>query len=245
MNSSRRLSIVGSIVLLVIAIRRGTSDDGQSQQPGESPAEATRRIVSAATALMASLDDTSRAKVQFPFSGSQRERWSNFPSGIFQRQGLRLADLTPSQNAAVMTVLQAALRGLVFRRSSTSWKATTFFAGQAAVMVPAAADAVVHRLETNRRAMPVRLGRCRSRSRRTRRRGRLRQGRGLPRLRRHAVGDRALDAAVRGAQFAINLTMGGGQASMTPSCRRRSRRPTPSRDGRFVRSVRRTTNRLR
>ena len=116
MNSSRRLSIVGSIVLLVIALAAARVTTGQSQQPGESPAEATRRIVSAATALMASLDDASRAKVQFPFSGSQRERWSNFPSGIFQRQGLRLADLTPSQNAAVMTVLQAALSGPGFQK---------------------------------------------------------------------------------------------------------------------------------
>ena len=39
--------------------------------------------------VLASLDDAGRAKVQFPFDGPQKTRWSNLPSGIFQRQGLR------------------------------------------------------------------------------------------------------------------------------------------------------------
>jgi hypothetical protein len=73
------------------------------------PADATKRIVAAADALLATLDDAGRAKVQFPFDGPQKARWSNLPSGIFQREGLRLADLSASQRAAVMTLLSAAL----------------------------------------------------------------------------------------------------------------------------------------
>jgi hypothetical protein len=73
------------------------------------PAEATSRIVSAAQALLASLDEAGRAKVQFPFDGPQKTRWSNLPSPMFERQGLRLADLTPAQRSAVMAVLTAAL----------------------------------------------------------------------------------------------------------------------------------------
>ena len=59
-----------------------------------SPASATSRIVTSAQALLATLDDAGRAKVQFPFEGPQKTRWSNFPSRMFQREGLRLADLT-------------------------------------------------------------------------------------------------------------------------------------------------------
>ena len=58
---------------------------------------------------MATLDDAGKAKVQFPFEGPQKTRWSNFPVGIFQREGLLLRDLTPPQRAAVNTLLATAL----------------------------------------------------------------------------------------------------------------------------------------
>jgi hypothetical protein len=43
------------------------------------------------------------------FEGLQKTRWSNFPSGIFKREGLRIADITPVQRDAVMKLLAAAL----------------------------------------------------------------------------------------------------------------------------------------
>ena len=58
---------------------------------------------------MTTLDDAGRAKVQFPFEGPQKTRWSNLPSPMFQREGLRLGDLTPAQRTAVMTLLSTAL----------------------------------------------------------------------------------------------------------------------------------------
>ena len=75
----------------------------------KTPADATARIAAAAQALAASLDDAGRAKVQFPFDGPQKTRWSNLPSPMFERQGLRLADLTPAQRSAVTALLTAAL----------------------------------------------------------------------------------------------------------------------------------------
>ena len=44
------------------------------------PADATARIVAAAQAVLTTLDDAGRAKVQFPFEGPQKTRWSNLPS---------------------------------------------------------------------------------------------------------------------------------------------------------------------
>src|SRR6185295_7349848 len=64
-------------------------------------ADATTRIVAAAQALLTSLDEAGRAKVQFPCEGPQRTRWSNLPGPMFRREGLRLGDLTPPQRAAV------------------------------------------------------------------------------------------------------------------------------------------------
>jgi hypothetical protein len=81
----------------------------QTAATSSAPAEATARIVAAAQAVLATLDDAGRATVQFPLEGPQTTRWSNLPSPMFERRGLRLADLTEPQRAAVMTLLAAAL----------------------------------------------------------------------------------------------------------------------------------------
>lgn len=79
-------------------------------------ADATTRIAVAAQAVLASLDEAGRAKAQFPFEGPQKTRWSNFPTGIFERQGLRMGDLTPAQRAKVTTLLTTALSADGYRK---------------------------------------------------------------------------------------------------------------------------------
>jgi hypothetical protein len=74
------------------------------------PADTTAGIVAAAQNVLKSLDDAGRTKVQFKFDDAeQKRRWSNLPTGIVQRRGIRLGDLTPAQRTAVMNLLQAAL----------------------------------------------------------------------------------------------------------------------------------------
>jgi hypothetical protein len=65
--------------------------------------------VAASQALLATLDDSGRNKVQFAFESQQKTRWSNLPSPMFQREGLRLADLAPPQRTAAMAILSVAL----------------------------------------------------------------------------------------------------------------------------------------
>jgi hypothetical protein len=84
--------------------------------PIAAPADSTAHIVAAADALVRVLDDTGRTKLQFPFEGPQKTRWSNLPSGIFKREGLRLGDITPVQRAAVMNLLTTALSRDGFRK---------------------------------------------------------------------------------------------------------------------------------
>jgi hypothetical protein len=72
--------------------------------------DATGKTVAAAKALLATLDDAGRAKVSFAFTDNeQKVRWSNFPTGIFPRKGLRMGDLTPVQREAVFKLLGTAL----------------------------------------------------------------------------------------------------------------------------------------
>ena len=105
-----RISTFGYAALLTGALCLPIAGLAQRPAPpAAAPSDATARIVAAAQALLTSLDDAGRQKLQFPFEGPQKTRWSNLPSGIFQRQGLRMGDLSPAQRAAVATLLTTAL----------------------------------------------------------------------------------------------------------------------------------------
>jgi len=109
---NRTASLLLGIVLVV-----GAGGQQRSAPPAQAnPADATARIVKAAEALLATLDDAGRARVQFPFDGPQLTRWSNLPTGIFRREGLRMGDLTPPQRASATSLLQAALSADGYRK---------------------------------------------------------------------------------------------------------------------------------
>jgi hypothetical protein len=100
-----------SLCLLITVAVTGfgqRSATSPTTSPGTS-SDATARIVASAQALLTTLDEAGRAKVQFPFEGPQKTRWSNLPSPMFQREGLRMGDLTPAQRTAIKTLLSTAL----------------------------------------------------------------------------------------------------------------------------------------
>jgi hypothetical protein len=71
--------------------------------------DATGKTVAAAKAFLATLDDAGRAKVSFAFDSDQKTKWSNFPVGIYPRNGLRWGDLSAAQRAAALRLLDTAL----------------------------------------------------------------------------------------------------------------------------------------
>lgn len=74
------------------------------------PVTATSGIVAAANNFLTTLNATQRAKVVYDFKDEQqRKRWSNFPTTMVQRGGLRMGDLTKTQRDAVLAILSAAL----------------------------------------------------------------------------------------------------------------------------------------
>lgn len=79
-------------------------------------ADPRARIVASAQAFLATLDEAGKTKVQFPFDSPQKARWSNLPTGIFEREGLRLGDLAPAQRAAAMALLSSALSQEGYRK---------------------------------------------------------------------------------------------------------------------------------
>lgn len=71
---------------------------------------ATSRIVSAANAFLATLDQKQRQSVLFAFDDEkQRARWSNLPTAMSRRAGLSLKELNPAQHSAALALLSSAL----------------------------------------------------------------------------------------------------------------------------------------
>jgi uncharacterized protein DUF3500 len=95
-----------------------------SLQRGSSPTAAlpagrgavTARVVAAADTFLATLNDAERSRSTFGFTSRQRTGWSNLPTGIFQRNGLRFGDMTSRQREAALALVAAALSGEGYRK---------------------------------------------------------------------------------------------------------------------------------
>jgi hypothetical protein len=101
-----KASVVVS-ALLLFGPRLGLNNFAQDRPATGKP---TAEIAAAAKKFLATLDEAQRRKVIFDFKDdAQRKRWSNLPTGIFRRDGLRMGDLTRPQRDAALSVLAAAL----------------------------------------------------------------------------------------------------------------------------------------
>jgi hypothetical protein len=116
MRITHRLVPITLLVTVSVILATALAQRAAAQRPAQQAAASARassdltaQIVTAAQAVLASLDEAGRTKVQFPFDAAQKTRWSNLPSPMFERQGIRLADLTPAQRSAVTNLLRAAL----------------------------------------------------------------------------------------------------------------------------------------
>ncbi len=70
----------------------------------------TSRVVSAAKAFLATLDEKQRESMSFRFDDEvQRTRWSNLPTSFVRRTGVKWGDLNDVQRAAMLALLSSAL----------------------------------------------------------------------------------------------------------------------------------------
>ena len=97
MRKNNRVSVLFLTALSAMAVAWGA------------PQQTSKKVVDAANLFLSTLSDAEKAKCTFGFASSQRTGWSNLPSGIFQRNGLRLGDMTPRQREAAMALVAAAL----------------------------------------------------------------------------------------------------------------------------------------
>lgn len=70
----------------------------------------TAQVVAAADAFLATLSDEQRDTVLYDFGDAAKKTgWSNFPTPVVERNGIKLGDLTEEQEAAALKVMEAAL----------------------------------------------------------------------------------------------------------------------------------------
>jgi hypothetical protein len=97
----------GSVLTLVGGLVVGS---GHPLRAAEPAAVATAQAAAAAEALLATLDDAQRQSAVFAFDDeAQRLRWSNLPTSMVRRAGLRMGNLKPVQRAAALKVLATVL----------------------------------------------------------------------------------------------------------------------------------------
>jgi hypothetical protein len=76
----------------------------------QSSLSVSSKIVASANGFLSSLDDGQRSKVLFDFNdAAQRVKWSNLPTTMVPRAGLKMGDLTGPQRKAAMELLAATL----------------------------------------------------------------------------------------------------------------------------------------
>jgi Protein of unknown function (DUF3500) len=101
-----------------------TSAAGVSASAPAPSGSVTPAVTKAATAFLATLDATQKGAVQFAWTDTaQKQRWSNFPSGAFQRAGLKWGDLSTAQQDAWLAIMKASLSVEGYKRILAEWAA--------------------------------------------------------------------------------------------------------------------------
>jgi len=78
--------------------------------PAQSSLSVASKIVASANGFLSSLDAGQRSKVLFEFNdAAQRMKWSNLPTTMVPRAGLKMGDLSGPQRKAAMELLAAML----------------------------------------------------------------------------------------------------------------------------------------
>ena len=78
--------------------------------PAQNSSSVASKIVASANGFLSSLDEGQRSKVMFDFNDAeQRKKWSNLPTSMVPRAGLKMGDLSAAQKKAAMGLLATTL----------------------------------------------------------------------------------------------------------------------------------------
>jgi Protein of unknown function (DUF3500) len=109
------MSILPRRMLVVALVTFGAIGTSAALRQTAPPAATTSRAVAAANAFLATLDEGGRQKANLDFNEKTRAVWSNLPSGTTmqvgatERNGLKLANMTPAQEKATLALVATVL----------------------------------------------------------------------------------------------------------------------------------------
>jgi hypothetical protein len=91
---------------------------------GATGGDTSPKVVDAANAFLATLDASQKSAVLFDWSNTaQKQRWSNFPNGAFQRAGVMWGNLSDASKQAWLTVMSTTLSKGGYQRVLNEWNA--------------------------------------------------------------------------------------------------------------------------
>jgi len=105
----KRLAMVSVLILIATLAGVLATQRGPALAPPSQAGDTTARAVASANTFLATLDAAERAKAAFPFDSPQKTNWSNLPTGAYQRNSLRLGDLTPAKRDAALGLVASVL----------------------------------------------------------------------------------------------------------------------------------------
>ena len=101
------LALTGALLTVGISQIQAYSLSPSLKTPADTN---TQKVVAAADAFLKTLSATEQKKVLFEWTDSkQKIQWSNLPTGIFQRNGIKLGNLSSPQEKALFALLQSVL----------------------------------------------------------------------------------------------------------------------------------------
>jgi hypothetical protein len=107
---------MAALIILPLGARVRPSAAAPAASP-QTASNVTATVTAAADAFLETLNSGERARCVFAFDDrAQKARWSNLPTGIFPRGGLRLGDLARPQREAALRILAAALSAEGYRK---------------------------------------------------------------------------------------------------------------------------------
>ena len=105
----RILSTVTAVAAVAIGATCITAVSQEAHKAALGSAASAQRIHEAAIAFLESLSEPQRAALTFPLEGEDRTNWSNTPSYVHPRPGLRMGDLSNEQRLRAHNLLRASM----------------------------------------------------------------------------------------------------------------------------------------
>lgn len=100
------------------------SSSPSSSSPASSGTQATPAIVAAANSFLSKLTADHKKAVLFDRGDTaQKQRWSNLPTGLYQRKGLAIGDMSQDEINAFLAVMKATLSQEGYDRVVAEWSA--------------------------------------------------------------------------------------------------------------------------